>query len=77
MTATKLLLALALAGGLVGCTAGGGPHLGGDGSVHPDGTAGIADYTGQGESGEGWAGNSDGEGGPSAEKPVADDRISR
>jgi hypothetical protein len=52
MTATKSLLALALAGGLLGCTAS-GPHLGADGSFHPDATAGIAGYTGQGDGGEG------------------------
>jgi hypothetical protein len=32
--------------------------------VHPDGTAAIANYTGQSDSGQGWAGNADGEGGP-------------
>ena len=77
MIAMKLLPALALAAGLLGCTADGTPHLGADGSFHPDGTAAIADYTGQGDSGEGWAGDSEGEGGPSAEKPAADDRIAR
>jgi hypothetical protein len=77
MKATKSLLALALAGGLLGCTAGGTPHLGADGSLHPDATAGIAGYTGQGDGGQGWAGDSDGEGGPSAEQPVADDRTPR
>jgi hypothetical protein len=76
MTATKLLLALTLAGGLLGCTAN-GPHLGADGSFHPDGTAGIAGYTGQGDGGQGWAGDSDGEGGPSAEQPVAADHMPR
>jgi hypothetical protein len=77
MIATKSLLALALAGGLLGCTADGIPHLGADGSFHPDATAGIAAYTGQGDGGQGWAGDSDGEGGPSAEKPVAADRVAR
>jgi hypothetical protein len=77
MTATKALWVLALAGGLLGCTTGGTPHLGADGSFHPDATARIAGFTGQGDSGEGWAGNSDGEGGPSAEQPVSDDRFPR
>jgi hypothetical protein len=79
MTATRFLLVAMIVSGLLGCTtgekSGGGLHLGADGSFHPDGTAGIANYTGQGDSGEGWAGDSEGEGGPSAEKPVANDRV--
>ena len=35
------------------------------GNIDPDGTAAISSFTGQGESGEGWIGNSNGEGGPS------------
>jgi hypothetical protein len=62
------LWALLLCGALPGCVAGnnsnGAMHWGADGSIHPDFTAGIADYTGQGHAGEGWAGNSSGEGGP-------------
>ena len=69
------------AGTLIGCTAGTGSNgslgLGPDGSFHPDGTAGIAGYTGQGHGGEGWAGDSEGEGGPSAERPAADDLTPR
>jgi len=34
-------------------------------AAFPDGTAGISNFTGQGDFGEGWIGNSDGEGGPS------------
>ncbi len=65
MNVIRLLWTMALAGALAGCGAG----FGRDGSVHPDITAGVADYTGQGDNGEGWIGNSDGEGGPSAETP--------
>jgi hypothetical protein len=79
MTATKLLGTLVLAGTLVGCTAGaptdGSLRLGSDGSFHPDATASISNYTGHGDSGEGWAGDSEGEGGPSAELPTTKDRI--
>jgi hypothetical protein len=32
----------------------------------PDGTSAISPFTGQGRGGEGWAGNADGDGGPSA-----------
>lgn len=38
---------------------------------------GIAGYTGQGHGGEGWAGDSSGEGGPSAELSAADDLTPR
>jgi len=31
----------------------------------PDGTAALSGFTGQGDDGTGWIGNSDGEGGPS------------
>jgi len=31
----------------------------------PDGTAALSGFTGQGDGGSGWIGNSDGEGGPS------------
>jgi len=31
----------------------------------PDGTAALSVFTGQGDSGTGWVGNADGEGGPS------------
>jgi hypothetical protein len=58
---------------LSGCAPDGTMVLGCDGSVHPDGTAAIANYTGQGESGQGWAGNADGEGGPSAIPPLLSD----
>ena len=34
-------------------------------AVFPDGTAGISNFTGQGDFGEGWIGNSNGDGGPS------------
>ena len=51
---------------LSGCAPDGTTVFGCDGAVHPDGTAAIANYTGQGHSGQGWAGNADGEGGPSA-----------
>jgi hypothetical protein len=71
---TTLLCALAAIGLLAGCRAEG---FGKDGSIHPDPTEGIADYTGQGSSGEGWAGDSSGEGGPSAEQPLADTRLPR
>ncbi len=47
--------------------------MGCDGAVHPDGTAAIANYTGQGDGGQGWAGNADGEGGPSAIPPLPSD----
>lgn len=75
----KALWILICAGALVGCTAGsnGSLGLGPDGSFHPDGTAGIAGYTGQGHGGEGWAGDSSGEGGPSAELPAADNLTPR
>jgi hypothetical protein len=77
----KALWILIFAGTLVGCTAGAGSNrslgLGPDGSFHPDRTAGIAGYTGQGDGGEGWAGDSEGEGGPSAERPAADDLTPR
>ena len=69
--AARLLCALAIASTLPGCSNGG---LGPDGSFHPDATAGIADYTGQGDSAEGWAGDSEGEGGPSAVQPDAADQ---
>jgi hypothetical protein len=69
----KALSILACAAILAGCSSNGPLHLGSDGSFHPDGTAGIADYTGQGDGGEGWAGDSSGEGGPSAELPAAND----
>ena len=69
---TKSICLLILAGTLAGCAG-----FGSDGSVHPDGTAGIAGYTGQGRDGEGWAGDSSGEGGPSAEQPAADDLTPR
>jgi hypothetical protein len=58
---------------LSGCVPDGTTVLGCDGAVHPDGTAAIANYTGQGDSGQGWAGNADGEGGPSAIPPLASD----
>ena len=45
--------------------AGGAAHATWFGNVDPDGTAGLSDFTGQGDFGEGWIGNSDGEGGPS------------
>lgn len=81
LRAAKALWILICAGTLGGCTAGAGSNgslgLGRDGSFHPDGTASIAGYTGQGDGGEGWAGDSDGEGGPSAERPAADDLIPR
>jgi predicted small secreted protein len=66
------LWVLICAGTLSGCS-NGSMGLGPDGSFHPDGTAGIAAYTGQGEGGEGWAGDSSGEGGPSAELPTHGD----
>jgi hypothetical protein len=66
----RLWCSLAFASALLGCAKIG---LGPDGSFHPDATAGIADYTGQGDSGEGWAGDSEGEGGPSAVQPDAVD----
>jgi hypothetical protein len=47
--------------------------LGCDGAEHPDRTAAIANYTGQGDSGQGWAGNADGEGAPSAITPLPSD----
>ena len=55
---------------LSGCAPNGMMVLGHDGAVHPDGTVAIANYTGQGDSGQGWAGNADGEGGPSAIPPL-------
>jgi hypothetical protein len=58
---------------LSGCVPDGTTVLGCDGAVHPDGTAAIANYTGQGDSGQGWAGNADGEGGPSAIPPLPSD----
>ena len=58
---------------LSGCAPDGTTVLGYDGAVHPDGTAAIANYTGQGHSGQGWAGNADGEGGPSAIPPLPSD----
>jgi hypothetical protein len=75
----KALWALICFGTLVGCATGsnGSLSLGRDGSFHPDATARIAGFTGQGDGAEGWAGNSDGEGGPSAELPAADDLIPR
>jgi hypothetical protein len=62
---------------LSGCSPDGTTVLGCDGSVHPDGTAAIANYTGQGDSGQGWAGNADGEGGPSAIPPLPSDLAPR
>jgi hypothetical protein len=58
---------------LSGCAPDGTMILDCDGAVHPDGTAAIANYTGQGDSGQGWAGNADGEGGPSAIPPLPSD----
>jgi hypothetical protein len=69
----RLFGIMLLAGALAGCSSAGKFGFGSDGSVHPDVTSGFADYSGQGRGGEGWAGNSDGEGGPSAIQPVADD----
>jgi hypothetical protein len=78
---TKPLAILICAGILLGCAAGAGSNgslrVGQDGSVHPDGTGSIAGYTGQGDGGQGWAGDDSGEGGPSAERPAADDLIPR
>lgn len=73
----RLLSLLFLASALAGCAGRGQPGLGSDGSSHPDMTQGIADYTGQGSDGEGWAGNSDGEGGPSAVPESPKDRVPR
>jgi hypothetical protein len=76
----KTFWALTCLGSLLGCTgvgSNGSVGLGPDGSIHPDATASIAGYTGQGHGGEGWAGDSSGEGGPSAELPAADDLIPR
>jgi hypothetical protein len=58
---------------LSGCAPDGTRLLGCDGAVHPDGTAAIANYTGQGHGGQGWAGNAGGEGGPSAIPPLPSD----
>ncbi len=55
---------------LAGC---GSSEFGADGSIHPDHTAAIANYTGQGRGGTGWAGNSSGEFGPSEIPPTPDD----
>jgi hypothetical protein len=81
MNVIKSLRILLLGSTLVGCTSGvpsgGGLHLSADGSIHPDATARIANYTGQGSFAEGWAGNSDGAGGPSQEQPLASDRTAR
>lgn len=66
-----------LASPLVGCSTGSGLGLGSDGSFHPDATAPISDYTGQGHDGEGWAGNSNGEGGPSAVQEAPSDAVPR
>jgi hypothetical protein len=79
LRAAKPLWVLICTGALLGCAAGsnGSLGLGRDGSFHPDATASIAGYTGQGEDGTGWAGNNDGEGGPSAELPAADDLVPR
>ena len=42
------------------------------GNIDPDGTAAISSFTGQGEFGEGWIGNSNGDGGPSnVPRPMA------
>jgi len=72
--AMTLLSGLAVTGALAGCASSaesnGKLAFGPDGSIHPDLTAPEADYTGQGREGEGWAGNSDGEGGPSAVQPT-------
>jgi hypothetical protein len=77
----QALSVLIFAGGVLGCTPGAGSNgtvgLGPDGSVHPDATAGFADYSGQGDDGMGWAGNSSGEGGPSAELPTVNDHAPR
>ena len=58
---------------LSGCSPAGTTVPGCDGAVHPDRTAAIANYTGQGDSGQGWAGNADGEGGPSSIPPLPSD----
>jgi hypothetical protein len=75
------LWVLLLSGALPGCVPGdnskGAIHWGADGSIHPDATAEIAGYTGQGHAGQGWAGNSSGEGGPSAVPPAANDHKPR
>ena len=68
MRAIKWLWILAIAATLTACTS----SLGRDGSFHPDATARFSNYTGQGSDGEGWIGNSDGEGGPSAEPPLSE-----
>jgi hypothetical protein len=72
------LLVLICTGGILGCTPSPGSNgsvtLGSDGSVHPDATASFADFSGQGDDGMGWSGNSSGEGGPSAELPTTTDR---
>ncbi len=67
----RQLWILAVVGPLLGCSNLG---IGSDGSFHPDATANFANYTGQGDGGTGWAGDEDGEGGPSAIPPVADDK---
>jgi hypothetical protein len=71
----KLAGIVAVAGTLAGCAASppGALGFGSDGSLHPDATAGLANYTGQGEDGQGWAGDNDGEGGPSEIGPARDD----
>lgn len=63
-------LIIALAGCAAGTASQNTIRLGRDGSFHPDATAGYAGYTGRGNDGEGWVGNSDGEGGPSAIPPA-------
>ena len=73
----RALCALSIAGTLFGCASATKMGFGPDGSVHPDVTTGIADYTGQGRDAEGWAGNSAGEGGPSAIPPAPDDPAER